>query len=216
MIEAGVEPDVVTYNTLIAAAKEYEQGRAVFDEMIEAGVEPDELTHSTLVSLVPEFESGCDLARELSERSLFCGLGFYSALFARPVLHLTSMELLAAYQSLPFRFEKSLQNPIRQYVNSGRLEDAIQICLFSPHLQSAQKFYKDSYEFCFSYLENLEQDGEDSDNFHYCFGIVSFLNDDFSRANKHLRVALERAYATARIDHISCMLKAIPEIEAEN
>ena len=209
MVQAGLTPDVVTYSTLIALTQNYEKGRGLFEEMVEAGLTPNDTTLTTLVSMVPDFAAARHLARQVSAAKLPVG-GFYCTLFARPIAHLAAQELLLIYHSMPFKYELSLENPIRQYVKSNRLEEAMQICLFSPHLEAAKKFYREHYNFCHQYLVSAEIRGMDTDNFHYCFGIAAYLNSEWGRAIKHLRIALERAYASARIDYIGAMLTGIP------
>jgi Domain of unknown function (DUF4062)/Pentatricopeptide repeat domain len=211
MVAAGATPDVVTYNTLINLAKDYTEGRKVLDEMVAAGATPNEVTLITLVTKAPSFEQGCDLAREAkSGHDWYTGRRFYQALFARPILHLDATALLLAYNSLPLRFENALENPIRQYRYVKRYEDAMILCLFSPHLPSAQKFYREQYEVCREYLGKLHKPTNNDSNYHYCFGIAAHANRDWQLAHRHLTAARELAYANARKEHIDQLLGSIP------
>ena len=211
MVAAGARPNEVTYNTLINLAKDYTEGRKVLDEMVAAGARPNEVTMTTLVTKAPSFEQGCNLAREAKDgHDWYTGRGFYQALFARPILHLEATALLVAYNSLPFRFESALENPIRQYRYGMRYDDAMILCLFSPQLPSAQKFYREQYEVCREYLGKLHEPTNNDSNYHYCFGIAAHANRDWQLARRHLTAARELAYATARKEHIDQLLGSIP------
>jgi pentatricopeptide repeat protein len=50
MKEAGIEPDEVSYTTLMNKVTDFEGGRKVLDEMKEAGIEPNEVTYTSLFS----------------------------------------------------------------------------------------------------------------------------------------------------------------------
>jgi len=80
---------------------------------------------------------------------------------------------------------------------------------FSPHLPAAQKFYRDRYDFCRTYLLEQEAAGNDDDNFHYFVGIAAHESADWDLARGHLKTALKRAHAKLRIEHIERMLQSI-------
>jgi hypothetical protein len=211
MAAAGVPPDAVTYSTLLNLAGDYAEGRKVLAEMVAAGVPPDEVGLTTLVRKAPSFEQGCAFAMEARHsHGWYTGRGFYQALFSLPIDHLDAGGLMEIYNSLPFKHETALENPIRQYRRERRPEEAMRLCLFAPHLPAAQKFYRDRYEFCRSYLLSRLDIIADDDNCYYCLGIAAHANRDWELARKNLAIALDRAYATPRIDHIERMLRTIP------
>ena len=212
MVDAGLKPDEVTYNTLINLADDYKEGRKLLKQMVDAGLTPNELTLITLVRLAPNFETGCDLAREAKNgRDWRTGSGFYAALFSLQITHLDAKHLLEAYNSLPLRFDKALENPIKQYRHARRHDEAMKLCLFAPHLPAAQKLYKDRYEICRAYLQNQSEPLQGNSNYHYCFGIAARINNDWPLARKHLNIALDLAYAQPRIQYIKELLEAIPD-----
>ena len=171
----------------------------------------NEVGLTTLVHKAPSFEFGCDLAKYARDsRDWYTGRGFYQALFSLPVHHLEADALIEIYNALPFRYETALESPIGQYRRGNRPEDAMRLCLFSPHLPAAQKFYRDRYGFCRVYLEQHAEILGDIDNYHYCFGIAAHANADWGLARQNLTIALERARAKPRIEHIERMLRSIP------
>ena len=207
----SAKPDEVTYNTLINMAKDYAEGRKVLDEMVAAGVKPNEVGLITLVCKAPSFEYGCELAIYARDgRDWYTGRGFYQAMFSLPIHHLDADALIEIYNSLPFRYETALENPIRQYRREHRPEDAMRRCLFVPHLPAAQKFYRDRYSFCRAYLERHAEILGGTENYHYCFGSAAHASADWVLARQNLTVALERARAKPRIEHIERMLRSIP------
>jgi uncharacterized protein YciU (UPF0263 family) len=66
MATAGVEPNVVTYTTLINLAETYEEARKIFAEMATAGVEPDVVTYNTLINLAETYEEARNVFAEMA------------------------------------------------------------------------------------------------------------------------------------------------------
>ena len=63
MINEGIQPDVVTYNTLMEGMKSGRERREVLEEMRQAGVEPNVVTYSTLMQgFVDDFDSSSALS----------------------------------------------------------------------------------------------------------------------------------------------------------
>jgi len=62
--EAGVAPDVVTYNILMNKAQEYDEAKMWFKRMVEEGIEPDVVTYNTLINGA----SDCDEHRRWLDR----------------------------------------------------------------------------------------------------------------------------------------------------
>ena len=54
--EAGVAPDVVTYNILMNKAQEYDEAKMWFKRMVEEGIEPDVVTYTTLVKGASDYD----------------------------------------------------------------------------------------------------------------------------------------------------------------
>ena len=216
MIAVGVKPDEVTYSTLINLAPDYTEGRKVLDEMIAVGVKPNEVTLVTLVKLAPSFENGCELAIIARDgQNWYTGRGFYEGLFSLPITHLTASELLEMYENLPFKYESALQNPIRQFRKTEKLDEALALCLFAPHLPAAQKLYREEYEFVCASLSERKSLEDGTNNFHYCFGIAAHQNQDWVLARKHLSVALDGAIAAPRKEHIKKMQQSIPPMRSK-
>ena len=58
MVDAGLKPDEVTYNTLINLADDYKEGRKLLKQMVDAGLKPDEVTYNTLINLADDYKEG--------------------------------------------------------------------------------------------------------------------------------------------------------------
>jgi hypothetical protein len=133
----------------------------------------------------------------------------YSAVFAKPIDHLSVDEFLAIFNGRKFKFEKSLGGPINQLRRARRLEDALRLCLVAPHIEAAKRLYRDRYEQCRAFFRQLLDSGHDEDNLFYALGICNFENGDYAQARSLLKIAAERAYAEGRKRHIDSMMKAM-------
>jgi Pentatricopeptide repeat domain len=80
MIVVGVEPNVVTFNTLINLTKDYATGRAVLDEMIKEGLEPDVTTFSTLINLTKDYATGRAVLDEMIKEGVKPNVTTFSTL----------------------------------------------------------------------------------------------------------------------------------------
>ncbi len=216
MVAAGVSPNEVTYNTLINLAPTYAEGRGVLDEMLAAGVSPDEITLTTLLKVGAKFNEGCELAVFAREapRMWFTGRGFYTALFARPIDHISAKELLAKYAELPFSFDTSLENPIRQYRRTRQQDQALDICVRFPYLPAAEKFFRERAEYCLSALSEMIVGGEENVDVHYAAGVAAQLNRRWDQAEERLKIAHEIATDPTRAEDIRSRLSMITDQRA--
>ncbi len=53
----GVQPNTVTYNTLMNLSPDFETAKAWLDQMRRDGVQPNTVTYNTLINLSPDFET---------------------------------------------------------------------------------------------------------------------------------------------------------------
>lgn len=202
---------IIASNAWIARNLNYDEGRRVLDEMVEASVSPNEITLTTLLKVGATFDEGCKLAvfaRDTS-RAWFTGRGFYSALFARPIDHISAEELLAKHAELPFSFDTSLENPIRQYRRTRQEEQALEICVRFPYLPAAVKFFRERAEYCLPKLSEMFAEGEESEDVYYAAGIASQINQHWEQAEERLKMAREIATAPARVEDIRARLNMI-------
>ena len=209
MTAEGIQPNVVTYNTLVNISPDYDTALKWYEEMTKRGISPNEVTCITLVKQAPDFNSALTLTKQLIKDQVFTGRGYFSALFAKDITHLSGEELLEIYNSLPFRFETSLEPAIKTYVNRRKLDDALRLCLFSPHLPAAVRLYKLNPEKCLAWFRDRLEKEPGSSNGLYGLGICLFTNGYISDAEPHLRQALILAYSDKRKEHIENMLHEI-------
>ena len=178
--------------------------------MIAAGVEPNEVTLISLVRKAESFEAGCELATfSRTEKKWYTGQGFYSALFSLRVTHLTAKQLIDVFLALPFRFNTSLANPIRQYRRDRLPEQAFEICLNVPELPTVRKFYKERGTFCLPHFATLEEHGFEHEHFDYCYGLALLVNGHVGDAKLRLETALSNALSGHLQSKISSVLAEI-------
>ena len=65
MRAADIAPNVVTFNTLINLAKDYETARGVFNEMRAADIAPNVVTFNTLINLAKDYETARGVFNEM-------------------------------------------------------------------------------------------------------------------------------------------------------
>jgi len=208
MAEKGVVPDVVTYNTLVNRAPDYEAAVHWYEDMAEKGVVPNERLLTSLVKQVPSFRVALELTDQIKDDG-FIGKGYFCTLFAKDVKHLSGEELLQVYNGLPYRYEVCLEPAIRTYLSANRLDDALRICLFAPHLPAALRVYRTKPTQAEAWFRELLKQEPGSSNALYGLGICLFENRQYTDAESLLRKAREKAYAEARITHIDRMLEEI-------
>jgi len=216
MVEKGVSPDEVTYSTLVNISPDYDTALKWYEKMVEKGVSPNEVTHTTLVKKCPDFTAALQLTEQINRAKGFIGRGYFCALFAKDILHLSGEELLGIYHSLPFRFEVSLEPAIRAYLSAERLDDALRLCLFAPHLPAAIRLYRQKGPESVAWFSNILAEEPESANGVYGRAICLFVNGKFPEAEVYLRQARDLAYAGKRIDYIDCMLREIVEPKEES
>ncbi|MGA7384356.1 MAG: hypothetical protein WBW81_06590 [Methylocella sp.] len=70
MTEAGITPNVITFNSLITAAPDYPTARAVLGEMTEAGITPDVITFNSLITAAPDYPTARAMLGEMTEAGI--------------------------------------------------------------------------------------------------------------------------------------------------
>jgi class 3 adenylate cyclase len=209
MIKKGVTPNEVTYNTLVNISPDYATALGWYEEMTKKGVTPDEKTHSALAKKVPDFKTGVELTKKLHKLGRYLGQGYFSSLFSTDISELAAEDLLAIYHSLPNRHEKGLEPVITTYRRHRKYQDALQVCLFAPHLDAAKKLYRERPEDAESFFTRVLEKDQNSPNGLYGLGVCLFENGQHERAQPFLKRAKELAYAAPRFSHIDNMLAVI-------
>ena len=65
-LHAGIAPDVIIFNSLIASAPDHATARAVLDEMKAAGVAPNVVTFNSLIASAPDHATARALLAEMT------------------------------------------------------------------------------------------------------------------------------------------------------
>jgi Pentatricopeptide repeat domain len=82
MTAADIKPDVITFNSLIAAAPDYATARDVLAEMTAADIKPDVVTFSSLIAAAPDYATARDVLAEMTAADVKPN-DFTSTIFAR-------------------------------------------------------------------------------------------------------------------------------------
>ncbi len=210
MVANDVTPNVVSYNTLLNFVKSETEARAILAEMVANDVTPNGITIVTAIGKSGTFEEALCLADHCIAKGFFVGRGAFEAAYSKPISHLTAERLLAEYHARPYKFDTSLEGPINQYRKSRQSDQALPLTLAAPHVGAAQKLYRQEYALCRSYFEAERASGNDEDNVYYAYGIAAALNGDWKNARPNLKIALARAHAAKRIEHIARLLSQAP------
>jgi pentatricopeptide repeat protein len=213
MAANNVTPSTVSYSILMTKCENIERGKVVAREFKECF--PDtacrELS-SSFISLSDDFYCALNAAKYLRSEGHFVGRKEYDKVFSFPISSIPVQNLLQEFFNQEFHFDTSLENPINQYRNNNKPEQALQLLLISPYVGAAQKFYRQEYDLCKSYFDAELEGGNDEDNLHYAYGIAAVLNEDWDPARRHLEIALVRCFADAekRRRHIRSLIVNIP------
>lgn len=197
---------LVSSTALAARSGSETEARAILKEMADNGVTPSEVTVSTAIKKCNTFEDALGLVDFCLGKNFFVGRGSFEAAFSKSITHLTADQLLSEYHARKFKFDTALEGPINQYRRADRLDQALILILFAPHLGAAQKLYRERYIPCRAFFQAQLAAGNDEDNVYYALGIAAALNGDWEIAKPNLQVALERSYASKRGDHIKNLL----------
>lgn len=201
-----VEPNVVTYNTLMIYADGTRQAMAVLRLMRRKNVTPDEISVTTAIGSAPDFPEALRIVDFALLQGWFVGRGAFQAAFAHPVHHLDVDELLTAYHGRKYKYDTALGSPIRQYIRENKLAEALLLTLVAPNIGAAQKIYRTKYSECLLFFQGQINIGNDDDNLYYAWGIASALNRDWANAIPMLGEARLRATHEKRIAHIDELL----------
>ena len=83
------------------------------------------------------------------------------------------------------------------------------LCLAAPYIEAVLKLYREEPDVCYEFFESELAADNDEDNLYYAYGICCFENGEKFKARKFLKIALERAYAPKRKEHIESMLNRL-------
>ena len=170
------------------------------------GCFPNEITEINAIGCVDNFDAALRIVGFTLRQNWFTGRGAFQAVFAKPIAHLSANALLAKYGEQRYKFDTALANPIRQYVRTHQIDEAITLALEASHIATSQKLYQDEYRKCSSFFKARLADGNDEDNLYYAYGIAAALNRDWTVAVPMLKIALKRAYSEKRAEHIKSLL----------
>jgi plasmid stability protein len=210
MADNGVTPNVVSYSTLLNFVKSEAEARAILKEMADNGVTPNEITVISAVKKTKTFEDALGLIDFCCDKNFFVGRGAFQAAFSKSITHLTAEQLLAEYHARKYKFDTALESPINQYRRAGRADLALMLTLVAPQVGSAQRLYRDNYTLCRAFFQTQLAAGNEGDNVYYALGIAAALNGDWEIAKPNLKTALERSYASKRVDYIKTLLSESP------
>ncbi|GAB2298510.1 hypothetical protein Dimus_032573 [Dionaea muscipula] len=138
MKEMGVEPDIVTYNSLIdvyCKNMELEKAYRVFDSIHDQGMSPDVITYTTLIGglgLAGQPDKARDLLREMKEAGCYPDVAAYNAAIRNFCI---AKRLGDGYQLMDEMVEKGL-NP-----NSSTFNLFFRVFYWSNDLKSAWELY---------------------------------------------------------------------------
>jgi tetratricopeptide (TPR) repeat protein len=67
MRDEFIQPDVVTYSTLINLAPDYEEAKALLKQMRDEFIQPNVITYSTFINLAPDYEEAKALLKQMRD-----------------------------------------------------------------------------------------------------------------------------------------------------
>ena len=98
MQEEGIQPNVVTYTTLINKAPDYETTKGLLTKMQEGGIQPNVVTYNTLINKAPDYGTAKDLITTMKEAGIQPDLVTYTTLTSRAPDYDTARALVTTMQ----------------------------------------------------------------------------------------------------------------------
>ncbi|MCH8086630.1 MAG: hypothetical protein IIC81_02135, partial [Chloroflexi bacterium] len=83
MRREGIQPDVVTYNTLISKAPSYETAEAWVETMRREGIQPNVVTYNTLISKAPDYPTAMGLLETMRDEGIQPNVVTYNTLISK-------------------------------------------------------------------------------------------------------------------------------------
>ena len=209
MRQDGIDPNVVTYNTLVSMAEDYATAKDWFERMRQDGIDPNVVTYSTLVSKAEDYATAKDWFERMRQDGIDPDQKTTSSLFAIDLSTVTADELLNWYWSQGYRRGEPLQAAIHSYRKARRVDEACRIALHYPHLQAAQKLFRDFPKKIKSYLIGVLADQPDQPDVHYALGVALMEWGENTEAKTSLLAALETATKEKRKRDIEVRLRRL-------
>lgn len=209
MLKHEVEPDAVAFSALVSRAPDYDTAKVWYEAMLKQGIRPPEPASTALVDKVRDLQTALVVTEYVSRAGGFIGGGYFSAVFSKNVGAASGKDLLAIYHDLPYKHERCLEPAIKSYLDAGRLEDALDLCLFAPHLPAAIRVYRLHPEEATTWLRLVLAGDAHHVNAVYALGICLFTAGKHREAAPYLEKARAAAYSDARVKHVDAMLERI-------
>jgi len=211
MRKEGIQPDVVTYSTLIAKAPDYEAAKSWVEAMEEEGIQPDVVTYSTLIAKAPNYEAAKSWVEAMEEEGIQPDVVTYNTLFSDNLFNVSADDLLKWYLDQKSHPEEPIQAALAFYRNYKLIDQALRLTLDYPHLPAARKILKIFSQKALSYFENLLQHNPQHPNANYSLGITLMELKRFNEAQPYLKKALKLARASPRKAMIKEWLRQIEQ-----
>ncbi|MCP5551065.1 MAG: hypothetical protein H7A53_09250 [Akkermansiaceae bacterium] len=209
MTEAGIEPDVIGFSTLLSKAADYRSASGVIERMTEAGIEPDVVNFSTLLSKAADYESASGVIERMTEAGIEPDVVSFTTLFKRLDGLPSIDEILQWYYAQPFHPSEPLNALISSLRSSKREWEAMKIALNHPHLSAGQRLIRNFPEIAKELFEGAKVNDVNHPTADLALGALAMQSNQPKEALRHLREALKRAEYPKQIRTIEKWLKQV-------
>jgi len=209
MRKEGVQPDVVTYNTLIALAPDYETAKSWLETIRKEGVQPNVVTYSTLIALAPDYETAKSWLRTMRKEGVQPNVVTYNSLFHKDLSAEPADAILEWYLAQEWHPEKAIGAAIASYRRAGQVNQALRLALDYAHLPAARKLIREHEGEALAYFKEVLNGNAEHPNASYALGVALMELGRESAAEPYLRRALELARPGRRSTIIAEWLQQI-------
>jgi tetratricopeptide (TPR) repeat protein len=198
MCKEGIQPDVVTYSTLIDKAPDYDVAKTWVDKMCKEGIQPNVVTYSTLIDKAPDYDVAKTWVDKMCKEGIQPNVVTYSTLFSKDLSGKSADDILEWYLAQKYHPEEPIQAAIATYRKIRRIDQALRLALDYPHLQAARKLLREHDEEALAYFRSISNNDPQHPNADYALGVALMELGREVEAQLHLKRALKLATAGPR------------------
>lgn len=202
MRREGIEPDTTLLNTLIDRSRDHATAQTWLERMERRGVAPNASTFDLLIEKAEDVQTAMRWIERMFASGIRPAQVSFLTLFSKDVTTISADDLLAWYLGLEFHPPEPMYRAIASYRRSGRIDDALRLCLDYPYMQAAQKVFRTHPERTLGYFRSIVERDPNHANGAYALGIALKELEHRDEAAIWLRRALTLAAPGYRRDEI--------------